>query len=374
MSGSSTRSACGTHACDCREFAPTESPEGVLLIATGRHMRERVGVLLEDVDGLTLSGSDWPEKLEDVLGSLTFSERAGLLAAPLGGEGTPVALPAEVALARARTPWLPELLNGGHLYPHLQPIVSLEDGQTFGHESLIRGRIDGRELSGGEIVGAAQAHGALFTLDLVGRTVALEEGMPKLRGEEVLFVNFTPTAIYDPAVCLRTTWAIARRNGLSMRRICFEVVETERFPDLDFLKRILDEYRAHGAMVALDDLGAGHSSLSYLAALRPDIVKLDRELVTGIDGDAARRRLVGALVDYAHDLGVRVVAEGIETAAELAAVRELGADFGQGWYLGRPSAERVNVDSELVLGASATPTVPKAARRGRELAAPAGRR
>jgi EAL domain-containing protein (putative c-di-GMP-specific phosphodiesterase class I) len=324
-----------------------------VLIAERSHVREKVAVLLEEADGLRLTGPDWPERLEETLAALTYSERASLLAAPLGGSGQAVTLPAEVVLTRARTQWLSELLNDGGLYPHLQPIVSLSDGRTFGHESLIRGRVGERELSGGEIVAAAQAHGALFTLDLVGRTVALETGMPKLSGEEVLFVNFIPTAIYDPEVCLRTTWAIARRLGLSIDRICFEVVETERFPDIDFLKHILDEYRSRGAMVALDDLGAGHSSLSYLAALRPDVVKLDRELVSGIDTDPARMRLVGALVDYAHELDVRVVAEGIETEAELSTVRQLGADLGQGWYLGRPAPEPVAVDPRLVLNAAA---------------------
>jgi EAL domain-containing protein (putative c-di-GMP-specific phosphodiesterase class I) len=338
----------------------------VVLIAERNHVREKVGVLLEGADGLRLTGPNWPEQLEQTLAALTFSERAALLAAPLGGDGPAVTRPAEVVLARARTQWLPQLLSGGGLYPHLQPIVSLSDGRTYGHESLIRGRVEGEELSGGEIVAAAQAHGALFTLDLVGRTVALEHGMPKLDDGEVLFVNFIPTAIYDPEVCLRTTWAIARRLGVSMDRICFEVVETERFPDLDFLKRILDEYRRRGAMVALDDLGAGHSSLSYLAALRPDIVKLDRALVSGIDGDAARRRLVGALVDYAHDLDVRVVAEGIETGAELATVRELGADLGQGWYLGRPAPEPVEVDPSLVLDVGPKRSLVGAGSRSRE--------
>ena len=269
------------------------------------------------------------------------------------GDAEGIALPVADVLTRARTQWLPELLNGSGLYPHLQPIVSLADGRTYGFESLLRGQVGDRELNGGEIVAAAQAHGAIFTLDLVGRTVALEQGMPKLIDDEVLFVNFTPTAIYDPAVCLRTTWAIARRHGLPMERICFEVVETEQYPDLDFLRRILDEYRGQGAMVALDDLGAGHSSLTYLDALRPDLVKLDRALVSGIDADPSRQRLVGALIDYAHELDVRVVAEGIETESELAAVRDLGADLGQGWYLGRPAAEPVRGSRALVMDAQA---------------------
>jgi diguanylate cyclase (GGDEF)-like protein/PAS domain S-box-containing protein len=311
--------------------------------------------MLEQVDGLRLEGPGWPDRLEEVLQGLTFSERQALQAAPLGNSSAGVAVLAEEMLTRERTRWLPELLNAGSLYPHLQPIVSLIDGSTYGHEALIRGRVDGIERTGGEICAASRAHGALFTLDQVGRTVALEQGMPKLADGQVLFVNFTPTAIYDPAVCLRTTWTIAKRLGLRTDRICFEVVETEQFPDLRFLQRILDEYRRHGAMVALDDLGAGHSSLSYLAELRPNIVKLDRGLVSGIDSDPARQRVVSAMIDYAHELEIRVVAEGIETESELATVRDLGADLGQGWYLGRPAADPVIVPRSLVLDAHAEP-------------------
>ena len=246
-----------------------------------------MGVLLEQADGLRLEGAGWCDRLQALLDELSFSERAALLAAPLHGRSEGIALPVDDVLTRARTDWLPELLNSSAIYPHLQPIVSLTDGRTYGYESLLRGRVGDRELNGGEIVAAAQAHGAIFTLDLVGRTVALEQGMPKLDDDEILFVNFTPTAIYDPEVCLRTTWAIARRHGLSMERICFEVVETEQYPDVEFLRRILDEYRGQGAMVALDDLGAGHSSLTYLDALRPDVVKLDRALISGIDRRSA---------------------------------------------------------------------------------------
>ncbi len=377
-----TSATCAGHACDCRSVKPTEYADGVVLVAERLHVRTKVGVLLEEADGLRLEGPGWVDRLAEILSQLTFSERAALLAAPLTGAELQITLPAQEVLTRARTPWLPELLNGSDLYPVLQPIVSMADGATYGYESLLRGRIAGAELNGGEIVQAARAHGALFTMDLLGRTISLEQAMPRIGADQVLFVNFTPTAIYDPAVCLRTTWAIARRLGLSMERICFEVVETEQFPDLEFLQRILDEYRRQGAMVALDDLGAGHSSLSYLDALRPDVVKIDRELVTGLGAHPARRRLVGALIDYAHELGVRVVAEGIETEEDLAAVRAAGADLGQGWYLGRPGPDPVTVDRRRILeagtsgGAAPPPHAPLTRERGRffSRAAPAFRR
>ena len=130
--------------------------------------------------------------LEAVIAQLTFSERAALMAAPLSSNGLQVTLSAEDALLRARTDWLPDLLNSGRLYPHLQPIMTLADGSIYGHESLIRATIDDRELSGGEIVQAARAHGALFTLDLIGRTVALEQAMPKLADDQILVRQLHP--------------------------------------------------------------------------------------------------------------------------------------------------------------------------------------
>ena len=347
--------SCGTHACDCMRPTAAPDPAGVELTSERPHVRARLAQATGlPADAVRLTGPGWRDAFDAALGTLTFSERAAVTASLLGAGVPAASMPAAQAQERIAAPWLPGLLESPErLFPHFQPIVSLRDGSVHGYESLLRARIGGRELSGGEIVAAAQAHQAMFSLDLIGRSVALEQGLPALPEDAMLFVNFTPSAIYDPDICLRTTWAIARRLGFPLSRVCFEVVETEQFPDVPFLLRILDRYRAEGAQVALDDLGAGHSSLSYLRLLRPDVVKLDRQLVSGIDGDNARQRLLSALLDYAHELDIKVVAEGIETEAELATVRDLGADLGQGWYLGRPAAAPQPVDPGLVRAASA---------------------
>ena len=302
-----------------------------------------------------LVGPDWPEDLAEVLEELTPSERAELYAtflAPDPENRSPVPIRAERALERARSPWFPKLLSSDGLFPHFQPILKLKDGSVHGRESLIRGRLGDRILTGGEILTAAMAHGALFDLDMRARSVALEHGVPLLPGGEVLFVNFDPSAVYDPDASLRATRAVARRLEFPLERVCFEVAQTEAFADSWFLYRILDAYRANGALVALDDLGGDSASLNSLRQLRPDYVKVDMRLVYGIDMDPARQRLVGALIDYAHELEICVVAEGIETEAELTVIRELGADLGQGWYIGRPEEVPAEVDPKLVTGAS----------------------
>ena len=335
--------------------AGAREPEGVQLTSERPHVRAKLAQATGlSPEAVRLAGPGWREAFAGALDALTFSERAAVTASLLVDGSVGLSMPATQAQERIQTPWLGGLLDEpGRLFPHFQPIVSLRDGSVHGYESLLRARLGDRELSGGQIVAAAQAHQAMFSLDLIGRSVALEQGLPALPDGAMLYVNFTPSAIYDPEICLRTTWAIARRLGFPLSRVCFEVVETEQFPDVPFLRQILDRYRAEGARVALDDLGAGHSSLSYLGLLRPDVVKLDRHLVSGIDGDKARQRLLSALLDYAHELDIEVVAEGIETEAELATVRDLGADLGQGWFLGRPAAAPQPVDPGLARGARA---------------------
>jgi EAL domain-containing protein (putative c-di-GMP-specific phosphodiesterase class I) len=349
VSAPSARPSCG-HRCDCHAPADAEPPAGVRLLTEREHVRRRVVELRgRDGGGLTIAGPGWLEELGALVGELSYPERLALYAQELDAGGT-VPVRAEVALARARAPWLPGVLDGGALVPHFQPIVRLVDGAVHGQEALMRAQVRGRLVLGAELVAAAVAHDRLMAFDVRARTAALELGFPQLPPGQMLHVNFTPAAIYDPGICLRTTWAAARRVGADLQRVCFEVVEAEAFPDLDLLRAVLARCRERGARVALDDLGAGDSSLACLDALRPDVIKLDRGLVGGIDADRARRRMVEALVDHAHELGAEVVAEGIETPAELAAVRALGADLGQGHQLARPAERPGQVHPGLVTG------------------------
>lgn len=338
--------SCSGHACDCLKPVATAAPGDIVEVWS---KREHVSARLAQECGaarLRWSAPEWPARLEAALAALTPSEASAVRVRFPDGD----VVEAEVALKRGSTPWLPGLLDDGDLHMAFQAVVDLRTGAVHGREALVRGTVDGRELSGFDIVEAALAHDALAQMDVRARTLAIETAAEGLPDGETLFVNFNPTTIYDPEACLRTTWAVARRVGLPLSRICFEVVETERYPNLEFLERILDRYREEGALVALDDLGAGHASLEYLQRLRPDVVKLDRSLSGAIGADVPRQRLVAALVDYAHDLEIAVVAEGLETAEDVATARALGADFGQGWWFGRPTAAISAIDPALVLG------------------------
>jgi EAL domain-containing protein (putative c-di-GMP-specific phosphodiesterase class I) len=164
----------------------------------------------------------------------------------------------------------------------------------------------------------------------------------------VLFVNLDPRASLDVESSLRTTWPIAGRLGADPSRICLEFVKPERCPDRDLLKAMADAHRKRGAKIALDDLSGGPESLACLELLRPDIAKIDTALTAGIQHSPARRKLVQALVECAHELGARVVAEGVERVDEFRAMAELGVDLGQGFYFGQPTDKPMAVDTRLV--------------------------
>jgi EAL domain-containing protein (putative c-di-GMP-specific phosphodiesterase class I) len=332
----------------------TENSDGVRLLSHRPSVLYKLEHLATEpvegdiaIEGLQLAGPGWEDRLKELLGSISHSERACLFAVKLDDEqGLPI--PADTLLDRTRTDWFPEFLSHGEMTPHFQPIIDLTSGKPFGREALMRGKMGKVELRGAELIAAAEAHDALFSFDARARAAALEVGLPLMPEGETLFVNIDPRAVLDVESSMRTTWPIVIRLGGDPARICLELIRPERSPDHDMLKALVDAHRERGALVALDDLSGGAESLAFLEELKPDIGKIDRAMTAGIQHSPARRRLVAALVEVAHEQGTRVVAEGIERVDEFEAMAELGVDLGQGFYFGQPTAKPMAVDPRLV--------------------------
>lgn len=217
-----------------------------------------------------------------------------------------------------------------------QPIVSLQTSTVYGYECLSRGvREDGTIVPPGALFQEAKQLNLLFNLDRVARENALRKASSHGITEHI-FINFLPTAIYDPEFCLRTTMGVADEVGLPHNRIVFEIVESEQFDDIDHLKRILQYYRSRGVRTALDDVGSGYSSLNTLATLKPDIMKLDMKLIRGIHHDPLKQSIFDGLDRIARDNGILLLAEGVETAEELSFLRDRQVDLIQGYYFSRP--------------------------------------
>ena len=117
----------------------------------------------------------------------------------------------------------------------------------------------------------------------------------------------------------------------------FEVVETERIPDMDHLRHVLSYYRERGVGTAIDDMGAGFTGVDYITSLRPNFVKLDRELVLTAEETTAGREKMDLLIRASHDHGARVIAEGIETVNQMELCRDAGVDLLQGFLFAKPA-------------------------------------
>lgn len=217
-----------------------------------------------------------------------------------------------------------------------QPIVDVSrGGAIFAYEALVRG-------AAGEGAGAVLARVGprdLYTFDQACRVAAIEEASRLgLAGTGALLsINILPNAVYDPETCLYLPLLTARRTGLPTSALVFEISETEKVRDPGQVHRIFDAYREMGIKVAIDDFGAGHAGLGLLAEMRVDMVKLDRGLVRGIDADRTRRAILRGVLLTCAELDVQVVAEGVETEAELATLRELGVALFQGYLIARPA-------------------------------------
>lgn len=242
-------------------------------------------------------------------------------------------------VAQVRGRWLVDLLSEERFEVHFQPIVSCADpSRRHACECLLRGRDPSGLIPPGRLFATARQADLLFHLDRAARLASIRQASAKGVGP-MLFINFMPTSIYNPKFCLRSTLEAVRESGLEPRSVVFEVVESERVGDVGLLVEVLDFYRAAGFKVALDDLGAGFSSLNLLAGLRPDYVKLDMELVRGVDSDPYKASITGHILSLARSLGVRSIAEGVETEGEWRWLAANGADLAQGFLFGRPEAE-----------------------------------
>jgi EAL domain-containing protein (putative c-di-GMP-specific phosphodiesterase class I) len=239
--------------------------------------------------------------------------------------------------ARTRNADLAALFDDEDRFFHsvYQRIVTLDDRRVIGYEALLRAETpSGAPIMPDALFPAAEAAGWTHLLDRVGRTSALHHAGPWL-GEDLLFINFVPTSIYRPQVCLRTTEAAAERAGVRLDQLVFEVTEGHKIVDVDHLERVFDYYRSRRCKVALDDLGSGYSSLNLLVRLQPDIVKLDKEIVQALPGPTATA-VVAAIVEIVHSYGGLVLAECVETEEQADAASGLHVDLAQGWLFGRP--------------------------------------
>lgn len=234
-----------------------------------------------------------------------------------------------------------DILSEGRLVAHFHPVIESKSLKVVGYECLIRGvKRDGSLMFPSEIFEIANKTDTLFFLDRACREACLKTAAEKGIYNKMIFINFTPTSIYDPRFCLQTTLRMAQELNLNRELLVFEVVETFKVSDVAHLKNVLNFYRSEGFKVALDDVGTGYATLELLVTLSPDIIKIDRAIIREIDRSQLNQSVFKALIQIAKDMGIKALAEGIEREEELNYVRD-SVDLLQGFYFARPSPDPI---------------------------------
>ncbi|MFM0049457.1 EAL domain-containing protein [Caballeronia grimmiae] len=213
-----------------------------------------------------------------------------------------------------------------------QPIVDVAAGVAYAHEALVRGP---QGEPAGTVLGKV-SEANRYHFDQRCRTTAIAQaaqlGLPGF-----LSINFMPNAVYRPEACIRSTFEAAEKHDFPIERIIFETVEGEDIISRPHLVDIFRAYKRFGFQTAIDDFGAGYSGLTLLADFQPDIIKLDMDLVRGVDTDSVRQRIVCGVLAICRDLGIRVIAEGIETKGERDFFTANDVRLMQGYFFAKPA-------------------------------------
>ncbi len=223
------------------------------------------------------------------------------------------------------------------LSARFQPIIQMHSGEILGYEGLIRGPSDSAMHSPLNLFKAAAEHNLTVTVEHLCRRIVLEQfAALKLAGK--LFLNVSPECLLLRDVKHGETLDYIHELGINPERVIIELTEYQPTHDYDLLREAVLHYRQMGFEIAIDDLGEGFSSLRLWSELKPEYVKIDMHFIQGIDHDPVKMQFVRSIQSIAEQSGTKVVAEGIETQAELIAIRDLGVACGQGYHIAKPHA------------------------------------
>lgn len=242
---------------------------------------------------------------------------------------------------------LHEVLRQEKVKAHFQPIIHLQTRQIYGYEGLIRGPINTVLHAPTRLFEAATSAGRLAELDLLCRRVVIKR-FAQLGLSGRLFINVDPYSLLHEHFREGQTLELIEQAGINPSQVIIELTETQPVEDIQLMRQAMIHYREMGFRVALDDLGAGYSGLKLWSEIRPDIVKIDRHFIQGIDEDRTKQQFVNAILKTATALGARVITEGVETEREYATLRKIGVEMVQGFYFCRPvEVPPTTISSEL---------------------------
>lgn len=235
------------------------------------------------------------------------------------------------------------VMNEEELSTFYQPIVELSTGETMGHEALNRPPASTLFHSADIFYEFAAKTEYTSRLDRYCRKVSLTRyvgsaAVAGFGGSALLFINVSPGVLNDERYKSGETVSLLKHLGLTPSRVVLELTERQAVHDYVGFEKTLAHFRKQGFRIAVDDAGSGYNSLKTLVYLKPEFIKLDKSLIRGINGNIEQQHLLGLIREYALASGTRVIAEGIETEAELKYLQQAAIDYGQGYLVGRPES------------------------------------
>jgi diguanylate cyclase (GGDEF)-like protein len=222
------------------------------------------------------------------------------------------------------------------LTPHFQPIVSLQQKKIIGYEALIRGPSNSPLHSPLNLFDIADRYGLSSQLEFVCRELSIQN-FAEFNSDAKLFLNVSPHVLLQPEFKTGETLRYLDQFGLNPHNVVIELTEYKPIDDYELMREAVMHYRGMGFEIALDDLGAGYSSLRLWSELLPEYVKVDQHFIQGLQNDSVKLNFVRSIQGIASSLNCNVIAEGIETEAEFNIIEQLGISYGQGYYFARPA-------------------------------------
>jgi diguanylate cyclase (GGDEF)-like protein len=240
---------------------------------------------------------------------------------------------------------LSDIIQHGRIRTVFQPIISLKSAKVYGYEAL--SRITGPSVFKGpeELFQAAIQYNLAYKLERLCRTRALVRAYD-LGVDKKIFLNICPSALELPDHERGVTAALIKELFHMRANVILEITEHRYIDDDRLFQKAVAYYRDQGFKIAIDDLGAGFAGLKMLAQIEPDIVKIDRFLISDIHRSTKKKLLLEAIVTFCHKINTKVVAEGIETKEELDVITGMKIDFGQGYYLAEPAEDLQHCSNE----------------------------
>jgi diguanylate cyclase (GGDEF)-like protein len=242
-----------------------------------------------------------------------------------------------------------EIINRKQLQAVFQPIIDLTVPAISGYEALIRGPQDTRLHSPKALFDEAKIYSLVVPLEFLCIEVACRQYKEK-QLEGTLFLNISPMSLTTRQTGSHVV-ELLQEYGFNKHQVVIELSEQYPLEDYELLGEAIKYIRDSGYELAIDDLGAGYSSLRVWSEFMPEYVKIDRHFIDGIDREPVKYEFVRSIQEISRSVGCKVIAEGIETNAELKALCALGITHGQGYFLGRPDSNPAKYFKEEILGA-----------------------